>query len=859
METLVHNFRKEIGGKKYLIVLDDVWNEDVKKWDDLKVLLEVGASGSRILVTTRSAKVARITQTIEPYSLQGLDSQKSWSLFKQVAFEKGQEPENSRIVALGKEIVEKCYGLPLVIKTIGRLLFLENSEAGWFSFKNKKMPKIKENDILPTLKLSYDQLPSHLKQCFAYCSIFPKDYEMEKSTLINLWIAQGFIKLSNQNECLEDAGHDYFMDLLWRSFFQEAKMDDLGNVIASKMHDLMHDLAMSVAGSLITRLESKEKIISDQKTRHVSVVDNIEFSFVVPTSSSKASRIRTLLSLGEFKDLQESSTSCDAIFSSLKSLRVLDLHGRPPDLVPSSICKLKHLRDLDLSYNDKIEKLPDSISRLQNLYTLRLYGCQRLKELPRGISKLVNLRHLYNDECQSLTYMPRGLGQLKNLQTLSKFVVHSDSAPKDSGRLSELNRLNSLRGKLEISGLRSREEDVANLKEKEHLQVLTLRWRSRGNVINAGDEMALEGSEPHPNLKKLKIENYGGVRVPMWLLSLTNLVDLSLSGCSKLKYLPPLSRLPFLKRISLSGLEEIEYVSDCSDNNELSSSAFFPSLEVIEFFYCPNLKGWWRRSDSYNVDVNTTGNALLFPRLSKLEIWYCPLLTPLPMFPHLEEELLLRDARWKAVQQTITNASSSASSTPIAFSSPPLSKLKNIYLQEIDDLQTLPEDRLQNLISLQHLMIIKCPKLKSLSQGVQYLTALQNLELIDCPMLNLGNDEHVMQWKGLNSLISLEIDDIPKLVSLPLGLQHVTTLRELRISDCSSLMTIPEWICNWASLERFTISTCSGLTSLPEAMSRLTSLKVLTIHDCPILLQRCEQDGGEDWPKIAHIPKRHLS
>ncbi|KAF5447743.1 hypothetical protein F2P56_033270 [Juglans regia] len=944
LDTLVHNLQNEIGGKKYLLVLDDVWNEDVKKWDDLKVLLEVGASGSRILITTRSKKVAQITQTIAEYSLQCLDERESWCLFKQVAFDNGEEPVNSRKVEVGKEIVEKCSGVPLVIKTIGRLLSLENSEAGWVSFGKDKMPEIKENDILPTLKLSYDQLPSHLKQCFAYCSIFPKDYVMEKSKLINLWIAQGFIKLSNQIECLEDVGDKYFMHLLWRSFFQEAKMDDLGNVIKSKMHDLMHDLAMSMAGSLITTIDSQVKTIGDQKTRHVSVVDNIEFSFVIPTSSSKASRIRTLLSVGEFSYLRESSTSCEAIFSNLKFLRVLDLNGRHLDVVPSSICKLKHLRDLDLSWNDKIEKLPDSITRLQNLYTLRLSNCEKLKELPRGITKLVNLRHLYNDGCRSLTYMPRGLGELKNLQTLSEFVVHSDSASKYSCQLSELNKLNSLRGKLEIRGLRSREEDVAldykgaNLKEKKHLQVLALSWS--GENVNTDDEMALEGFEPHPNLKKLRICFYGGVRVPMWLLSLTNLVDLELCFCRKLKYLPPLSGLPFLKSIELRGLEEIEYVSDCSDNNELSlssfsSSEFFPSLEIIWLSSCWNLKGWWRRrSDSYNVDVNTTDhqNALLFPRLSELKIWCCPMLTSLPMFPHLKEELLLWNARWKAVQQTIsTNASSSASSTPIAFSSPPLSKLKNIYLREIEDLETLPLPyltalhdlklincpvldlgndehgmqwkELKSLISLKfknipklvslplglqhvttlrelqisycsslmtipewicnwasltHLLIRLCPKLKSLSQGVQYLTALQNLTLSECPMLDLGNDEHGMQWKGLNSLIWLKFVSIPKLVSLPLGLQHVTTLRELQISNCSSLMTIPEWICNWASLEQFTISTCPGLTSLPEAMSRLTSLKMLTIHDCPILFQRCEQDTGEDWPKIAHIPERHL-
>ncbi|KAG7950871.1 hypothetical protein I3843_13G137800 [Carya illinoinensis] len=938
MDTLVNGLQKEIGGKKYLLVLDDVWNEEVGKWDELKKLLMSGASGSRILVTTRSAKVAKITQTIfEPYSLQGLDTQKSRSLFEQVAFKNGKGLENSRKVEVGLKIVEKCSGVPLVIKTIGSLLSLKDSEAEWVSFEKNKLPETKENTILPTLKLSYDQLPSHLKQCFAYCSIFPKDYVMKKSRLINLWIAQGFI--SNQNECLEDVGHEYFMDLLSGSFFQEAEMDDWGNVSTIKMHDFMHDLAMSEAGSLITRLESKseKKIIGDQKTRHVSFVNNIDFSFVISTSSSKASKTRTLLCLGGLWNLGGChGTSCEAIFSSLKFLRVLDLHGKQLDLVPSSICKLKHLRDLDLSWNHKIKKLPDSISRLQNLYTLGLLACSRLEELPREITKLVNLRHLYNGGCKTLTYMPRGLGQLTNLQTLSEFVVHSDSASKDSCRLSELNRLNSLRGELLISGLRHDGEDIAldckgaNLKEKEHLQALHLRWRSGANFINARDEnMALEGLEPHPNLKKLYIYNYGGVRVPMWFMSLTNLVHLTLSSCGKLKYLPPLSRLPSLKSLTLAFLSEIEYVSDCSDNNELSSfsssAEFFPSLESIALVSCGNLKGWWR-SDSYNVDVNTTdhensfetpsitwtGHALLllpsFPRLSKLKVELCTMLTSLPMFPHLEEELYLSNARWKPVQQTITNASSSsASSTPIAFSSPPLSKLKTIFLHKIEDLETLPEDGLQNLISLQHLSIAECRRLKSLSQGVQYLTALQKLELFYCPVLDLGNDEHGMQWKGLKSLISLEFkgipklvslpsglqhvttlrelqisncpmldlgngmqwkglkslislefDRIPKLVSLPLGLQHVTTIRELKISHCSSLMAIPEWIRNWSSLEQFTISECSGLTSLPEAMSRLTSLKMLEIRYCPILKRRCEQERGEDWPKIARIPERHL-
>jgi hypothetical protein len=192
MDTLVTYLRKEIDGKRYLLVLDDVWNEDHIKWSDLKKELLGGARGSRILVTTHTERVARICGTVDSHSLRGLSVLASWSLFVQMAFEKGQEPEeNSSIAATGREILQKCSGVPLAITTIGSLLRFKNPETQWLNFKNDELSKIPQNetDILPTLKLSYVQLQSHLKYCFAYCSLLPKDYKFERSELIRLWIA----------------------------------------------------------------------------------------------------------------------------------------------------------------------------------------------------------------------------------------------------------------------------------------------------------------------------------------------------------------------------------------------------------------------------------------------------------------------------------------------------------------------------------------------------------------------------------------------------------------------------------------------------------------------------------------------
>ena len=92
------------------IMLDDVWNEDREKWSGLKKNLMGGARGSRILVTTRSQIVAKISQSIQPYVLKRLDEQQAWSLLKKMAFEEGEEPKEASFVKIGKDILKMCVG-----------------------------------------------------------------------------------------------------------------------------------------------------------------------------------------------------------------------------------------------------------------------------------------------------------------------------------------------------------------------------------------------------------------------------------------------------------------------------------------------------------------------------------------------------------------------------------------------------------------------------------------------------------------------------------------------------------------------------------------------------------------------------
>ena len=155
-----------MGKKKYLLVLDDLWNEENNKLLLFRNLLMVGARGSRIMVTRCSERVVRTIGATSWYALRSLPEEKAWGLLVKVAIEQDQLLENEAFVSLGKEIVKKCVGVPLTIRTIASLLRTRALENEWRAFKNFKLSKItqeEENYISSTLQLSCNHLPSHLK------------------------------------------------------------------------------------------------------------------------------------------------------------------------------------------------------------------------------------------------------------------------------------------------------------------------------------------------------------------------------------------------------------------------------------------------------------------------------------------------------------------------------------------------------------------------------------------------------------------------------------------------------------------------------------------------------------------------
>ncbi|XP_022683071.1 disease resistance protein RGA2-like [Setaria italica] len=197
IELLRGKLQEVIGQKRYLLVLDDVWNEEQQKWDDdLKPLLcsSIGGFGSMIVVTSRSRQVASIMGTLPPYELACLSEDASWELFSQKAFSKGVQ-EQEEFVMFGRCIVNKCKGLPLALKTMGGLMSSKQQVQDWEAIAESNISDTSrgKDEVLSILKLSYRHLSSEMKQCFAFCAAFPKDYLMEKDKLVQLWIANSYI------------------------------------------------------------------------------------------------------------------------------------------------------------------------------------------------------------------------------------------------------------------------------------------------------------------------------------------------------------------------------------------------------------------------------------------------------------------------------------------------------------------------------------------------------------------------------------------------------------------------------------------------------------------------------------------
>ncbi|XP_064985984.1 putative disease resistance RPP13-like protein 1 isoform X2 [Musa acuminata AAA Group] len=365
LNELQQELKENLQGKKFLLVLDDVWNEKPSLWELVKVpLLKAGVG--KVIVTTRNEYVARIMQTMEPLSLNILSFDKCWKLFEKLALESLESSSrHNNLVDIGRKIVEKCKGLPLAVKVIARALSYEDNEDKWTDIlESERWELVDANlEILPALQISYDCLAIDLKRCFRYLSLFPKDTVLCERYIVHLWMSQGLLRPPRSKQA-EDIGSDYVRNLLERSILQ-IKGIRIGHALDPEeekelvMHDLVHDLAQSVAqGESLSIAANKLASIFQrdgdklQKVRHLYLVHDQMTSRDLE-ALLELKRLRTLITAGPHFMEAYTFEFIDELFHNLKYLRALDLSHTNIAGLPDSIGDLKLLRYLSIEGTTK--------------------------------------------------------------------------------------------------------------------------------------------------------------------------------------------------------------------------------------------------------------------------------------------------------------------------------------------------------------------------------------------------------------------------------------------------------------------------------------------------------------------------
>ncbi|XP_021800871.1 putative disease resistance RPP13-like protein 1 [Prunus avium] len=861
---------QQIKGKKFLFVLDDLWNEN---YGDLRVLqrpFASGASGSWVIVTTRNESVAGLMRTVPIHFLEQLSDEDCWLLLSKHAFENGNLSAHLHLQEVGKKIALKCNGLPLAAETLGGLLRFNTNYEEWNSILNSniwELPPEKCNTI-PALRLSYHYLPTHLKRCFAYCSIFPKGYEFQKEDIVLLWVAESLIPQVESEKRMEELTKKYFDDLLSRSFFQRSR----NGKSHFTMHDLINDLAMSVSNESCLRWEGGESHKVLKRVRHLSYARE-QFDCVVKFEPLyEVKHLRTFLPLRrECHENYVSKRVLHELLPNLTCLRVLTLskYGNIVEL-PNSIGKLIHLRYLDLS-NTGIERLPATVCTLYSLQTLLLAGCWSLFELPTDMRKLINLRHLDCSGTQ-IEEMPVQMGRLKSLRILTTFNVGKSTG----STIGELRELSHIGGKLSILNLNNVVDGTdalqANLKNKKDLKELELAWGSKDADHSEKVRDVLDKLQPCMNLEKLTIKLYGGTSFPNWLgdSAFNKIKVMCLVNCHYCFSLPPLGQLPALKELFIYKMKFLRTLGP-----ELCGQPFqsFQSLEKLEF---EEMAEWeeWVSSGSGGPD---------FPRLQELILEKCPKLRgslpcDLPCLKKLSVKgcSVLHDQRATATTSTSTSLNyNSLKGLKIEdgcqtgllslLETKPLSQLD---IRHFNDIQCLP-----NINRLQSLTLGHCPTLLSFPEDglPTLLTSLQiyrcrRLEFLPQTLAQLTSLRYLSLENSCDSMRSFPLGIFPKLMSLNIGNcenleslslieegvdENLSHLNRLTISGCPNLVCFPQGGLPTPKLTSLQVYRCDKLRSLPECIHTLTALQNLIIKNLPNL-ESIAEDGGLP-PNLQHF------
>lgn len=428
-------------GRRYLIVIDDIWREEV--WDNLKCLFPNDHCGSRILLTSRLEDVASYSGTLAYHHKIGfLNENESWNLLQEKVF--AQEHCPAKLEDIGKHIAKRCRGLPLAIIVIAGVLTKIRTQKHWKDIEENLTANLSGDDNELSniiLSLSYNHLPHRLRACFLYIGRFPEDYEIEITRLINLWIAEGFIESRSGSKILEEVAEECLQDLVKRSLVLITKRKSSGKFKFCVMHDVLRDFCKMQGlheKFFHVKIDMEDVNLSSRTVRRINLhMHPLRLSPINASTVNKSLRSTICVGIGN-----ASLSSDHILFHGFMLLEILDLLDIKCKGFPKVVFQLIHLKYLAMRaretgglFSSTTIMIPRSISKLQNLQTLIMVWTMKLfvKNIicPDEIWEMPRLRHLIIRGI-ALPSPPliAANGGLENLQTLSvgrHFVFTSEA------------------------------------------------------------------------------------------------------------------------------------------------------------------------------------------------------------------------------------------------------------------------------------------------------------------------------------------------------------------------------------------------------------------------------------------------
>ncbi|KAM3215466.1 hypothetical protein ACQJBY_067468 [Aegilops geniculata] len=883
LDQLQRSIAEKLNSRRFLVVFDDIWKCNDRDWGTMLAPFVGGvvARGSIVLVTTRFPLIANMVNRTHQIELEGLQPDELVTLFEDFIFD-GEKPEHYQddLSDVGRNIASKLKGSPLAAKTVGRLLKKRLSREYWMKvLENDEWQKEDgADDIMPSLKISYNYLPFRLQKCFQYFSLFPEDYKFKNLEITYFWIAIGII----------DKDENYMEELVDNGFLVKEMEDQY------LLHDLLHELSRKISSQECLNIYSSGSFRSDdipQSVRYISITmgdtcdeifrrEMVELKSKVDIVNCRALMIFVQYERAIYEILEDT-------FKKIERLRVLFIVSESVETLPSNFSKLIHLRCLKIagSFNRPEGILPNTLSRFYHLKLLDLIGWCGSAELPKDISRLINLHHLCSGK-DLHSNIPE-VGKMKCLKELKEFHVKKESVGFE---LTELGELTNLGGELRIHNLEklaTREEATgAKLILKSDLKKLGLVWDT--NQHNPESDV-LDGLEPHRDLGTLGIKNHGGSAGPSWLcrdIKIQMLGSLYLEGVSWVT-LPPFGQLLHLTSLTLVGISSLDQirpgfggVTDKSFKQlkrivlhnlpgfikwvGVPNSHSFSKLEYISCQACPILSA---------LPFLQEGSAVSYNHLLKLVIRSCPELF-LPPMPHTS-----------TIPDFDVTAGESALSSGIVFCKDywltlnlyngalawhnMAHKIKCISFENGSD---IPWGQLPMLTSLEYLDIQNDPRRSLSIAPLSNLTSLRGLALYDCrkitldgftlgnvkgltvrntrypgpgsvavelfsELLMLSRTEQLLPTAGsFLQLEKLQVDSSSTVLIAPICTLLAPTLHELIFWGDNRVESFTEEEENalqlLTSLQTLGFTSCPALPSLPQTLHSLSSLRKLGVVGC---------------------------